>query len=540
MQFAKLVAWRPSQPKLADMRFESARNICATKRKWRLVQSHSNGADLSRPKTVSPMDPLEERQRYYHNPVVRARIHEFLGAAQNGEPSCEFLTRSDDGASPRFERHSPRSLNSLLDGGFEICRSLWDREVLIADFDIEYVNFDNPGEAFLNPHRVFAIQQPVVEAIEQLLLEYGITPLHVLSGRGHHFVWGIKQSSVEFKKLSTLGRGPPSLWETESGLHPPNHRPMPIELARAFAGLGLAMEFLAHQVKQIAAPLTPIPVELTAVEVGPSEHGREMISIDISEYGDPLHSRMLRVPFSVYLKPWQQPWGFDVDVLANLQPFFVIPLQRIDRRTGIFTMRDRRSTAELAGHSSTRIPDATRGTGELLQNYRKSKLAEFHALFYSQEQHTAELWPETYDRAPLEILPACVRATLEQPNDLLLRPAYIRQLVRVMLALGWHPRHIAGLICSKYGRNFGWTQFVDIDPATRADFYTRVFAGLFAAGTDDLLDFNCVSAQEHGTCTFSTCGHNLLNFKESALERRAHDKLAHWPFNRLLLSSKHS
>ena len=33
--------------------------------------------------------------------------------------------------------------------GFEICRSLWDRDALIADFDIEYVNFDNPTEAFL-------------------------------------------------------------------------------------------------------------------------------------------------------------------------------------------------------------------------------------------------------------------------------------------------------------------------------------------------------------------------------------------------------
>jgi hypothetical protein len=140
----------------------------------------------------------------------------------------------------------------------------------------------------------------------------------------------------------------------------------------------------------------------------------------------------------------------------------------------------------------------------------------------------------------LEILPACARVALEQPNDLLLRPAHIRLLVRVMLALGWHPRHIAGLISSKYGRDFGWTQFVNVDPATRADFYTRVFAGLFATGTDDLVDFNCVSAQEQGTCTFSDCGFDLLNFRKSALERRAHDKLAHRPFNRLLLPSEHS
>ena len=31
-----------------------------------------------------------------------------------------------------------------------------------------------------------------------------------------------------------------------------------------------------------------------------------MIAVDITEYADPLCSRVMRVPFSVYLKPWQQ------------------------------------------------------------------------------------------------------------------------------------------------------------------------------------------------------------------------------------------
>ena len=84
------------------------------------------------------------------------------------DPSCEFLTAS--GADElSFKLHSQRTLDSLLDGGFEICRSLWDRKALIADFDIEYVNFDNPTEAFVEPERVFAIQQPVEEVIERLL-----------------------------------------------------------------------------------------------------------------------------------------------------------------------------------------------------------------------------------------------------------------------------------------------------------------------------------------------------------------------------------
>jgi hypothetical protein len=485
------------------------------------------------------MTAPEERIHYYRGRNVRERIREFIGATDGGESSCEFLTGSGADALS-FKLHSQEALNSLLNGGFEICRSLWDRRALIADFDIEYVNFDNPTEAFVEAERVFTIQQPVQEVIERLLREYGIHALHNLSGRGHHFVWRIDLDSAEFRKLSDIGRGPPSLWEAEAKLHSPNLRAVPIELARAFAGLGLVMEFLAHRVKRIAAPLTKIPVELTAIEVGPSEHGREMISIDISEYGDPLHSRMLRVPFSVYLKPWQQSWAFAPQLLDDLQPVFVIPLQGIDWRQGIYTMRDATLAAKLAAHSSTRIPDSTRGTGKLLADYQKSTLAKVHAWFYSRDQHPQELWPETYDREPVEILPACARVALEQPNDLLLRPAYIRRVVRVMLALGWHPRHIAGLICSKYRRDFGWTQFVDVDPATRADFYTRIFTSLFANGTDDLIDFNCVSAQEQGTCSFSDCGVDLRNFRESALERRTHDKLAHRPFNRLFLPSKHS
>ena len=103
---------------------------------------------------------------------MRARIREFLGATADQEPSCEFVapvTRIRPRHSRRIHR---RTLKSLLDRGFEICRSLWDRDALIADFDIEYVNFDNPAEAFLDPERVFAIQQPVMETIEQLLREY--------------------------------------------------------------------------------------------------------------------------------------------------------------------------------------------------------------------------------------------------------------------------------------------------------------------------------------------------------------------------------
>ena len=59
-------------------------------------------------------------------------------------------------------------------------------------------------------------------------------------------------------------------------------------------------------------------------------------------------------------------------------------------------------------------------------------------------------------------------------------------------------------------------------------------------GRDDLIDFNCTSAREEGICFFTNCNDNLLRFREAALYRRKHDKLAHRPFNRLLLPTEHS
>jgi hypothetical protein len=477
---------------------------------------------------------------YYRNRDVHARIVEFLGGDALENPTCCYLVAGDMNQAQLHQHYGVRTLDSLFNGGLEICRSLWDETSLLADFDVEYVNFDHAAEAFLEPERVFEIQQPVADTIERTLQEYSISALHLLSGRGHHFIWRIQRGSEAFKRLVKLGRGPESLWEAGRQVEQPEWKDIPEELARAFAGLGLVMEFLAQKIKEISAPITQIPVELTAVEIGPSAHGREMISIDISEYGDPLCSRILRAPFSIYLKPWQQRWAFGAQELENLPPLVVVPLEKISWQEGISVMRDFAAAQELAQHSITKIPDAGESTQKLIADYEKSSVAKFHEWFYSQEPHPPDQWPGTYDQLPLEILTACARGILEQPNDLLLRPASIRRLVRVMLALGWHPRHIAGLITSKFARPFGWTQFKGCDPATRADFYTRVFAGLFATGRDDLLDFNCVSAQEQKTCPLSNCGFNLLEFQQSALDRRSHDRLAHRPFNRLFLSSEHS
>lgn len=495
------------------------------------------------------MDLTRRLQPYYAAAPVRARLAEFFGGRSLADATAHYLLayRSEESdASRRSELAGPlppHELPQCLDRGCDIARSLWDRTHLIAHLDIEYVNFDFPGEAYLNPWSTFRVQRPVIDAIQEILLEFGIVPLHLMTGRGHHFVWSIAQDSPVFHTLARLGRPPETLQQHYREPHSPRGDFVESELGRAFAGLGLVMEHLAQLVKERAASHCIVPVQLTDIEVGepgPDRPGREAISIDVSEYADPLHTRHIRAPFSVYLKPYRNRAAVGDHVVDRIPLLFEIPLFEISEADAIEVMRDAEKVADLARRASVRIPDETRGTDALMSSYESSDLFDFHCWFYAQEQHPPCEWADTYDQTPVDQLPSCAREILQQPNDLLLKPAGMQHVVRVFMALGWHPRHIAGLIRSRYERDYGWGQRWEFyDAQYRADSYTRLFAGLIATGRDQMVDLNCVSNREKGMCFEEECGHNLADYRDALAARRDHERLGCRPFNRLFLSDKH-
>jgi len=424
-------------------------------------------------------DITKTLQDYYRNPSVRSRIMEFLGGDSPDTTTCEYIT-ADGMCHPRRQPVSVRELSSKLDDGLDICRSLWDRESLIAHLDVEYVNFDFAAEAYLDPTRIFELQEPVARAIESLLRHFGIHPLHVLSGRGHHYIWSVPRNSEAFAQLVCLSGEKSPIGATPGR---PDAKTVPAALSKAFFGLGLVMEFLAQEIKKLASPECLIPIELTAVEVGPSVRGREMISLDISEYGDPLSTRTTRVPFSGYLKPWQQIHAMGTENIHRFGALVFVPLCGMTAREGMLVMRDTGCATDLAERVCTGIPNQTTGTLNLVGAYSGSPLKTFHDWFYSEDQDPVESWPATYDRTPLDSLPAHAREALIRPNDLLLRPYYMRLLTRLLMALDWHPRHIAGLIRSKFERDYGWgDQWVNYSPAMRSEFYTRIFSSQLATG----------------------------------------------------------
>ena len=267
-----------------------------------------------------------------------------------------------------------------------------------------------------------------------------------------------------------------------------------------FSALGLLIEYLAHLIKERAGACCLLPVELTAVRVGPSLTAhREMISIDISEYGDPLHTRAIRLPFTVYRKPWVSGEAW---MEREVPVFPAIPLYEMDFRQAIKTRQVEEEVLDLACRACVRIPLQEEGTARLLDAYLTSRLRRFHDFFYQAQHDPPECWTGTYDRTDPESMPGCVGHLLTFPNDMLLKPSGMQMVTRYLLGKEWHPRHIAGLIRSKFENpSFGWgVDWNDYDAGTRADFYVRIFSCLYLTGLDRLVDLNCTSVQEKECC----------------------------------------
>ncbi len=453
-------------------------------------------------------------RRYYQSRAVRERMAEFLG----GKPGAVYITASD-GHSSYSRPDFPSRLSAYLDRGLEVDRSLWGQQALIADIDLEYHNFDIPAAAWADPERAFRLQQPVVDQTLRILHGAGIRPLVLVSGRGYHFVWSVRRGSPAFQGLAEIGQVPSALMARYGRPHAPAGLRIDPTVGLAFAGLGLIVEFIAHGVLEACGRDCAVPVVPTAIEVGPGVNGREIVSFDLSEYGDPLYTRHIRLPFSAYLKPRQWDWLLGQAGAESFLPIFEIPLNGMNASRAIAVAREPRAVLELAQSVSVAIPDASEPMEELLNRYRASALAAFHERFHRQlrGQFQCPVEPAAV-RVPQS--PPCLRWPLEHPNDLLLKPAALQHVVRMLTALDWSPAAIAQAIWTAYRQDAGWGNiWRRIEPCQRGIFYTRLFAGLIATGTDKLIDMNCVSHQEKGFCGVGECVSNLVEFRDRLIEK---------------------
>lgn len=433
------------------------------------------------------MTPPLTARAYYANANVRQRLREYLGGSAKGAPAARSIcAMTRDVPPPVSWEHAWHGevddLDLACDQGADISRSLLDARSLIFFVELDHTNPESPGEPFLHPDDAFADMEPAYVAVSQTLDRFGLAPLVLVSGRGYHFVGRVTRDGPAARLLAGL---------VPAGTDDPG-----------WTGMCCVIEHLAHLVIRAYGP-GRLPLVVNGLPVGFTPHGRRAVSIDFSYCGDPLAVRHIRCAFSTYQWHRFRPDIFGPRV-GSLEPLVVVPRGDASLRATFRRGRTMRDALRIARRSSGDIPDVRTGLTRLIADYASSPLAQFHRCFL------AGLGTGSLPELPRD-LPQCVRASLNRPNDLLLKPEHLQHLVRSLLARDWRATDIAMLVqrCYEAPHDWGdrWTS--RMNPAMRAAFEVRVFAGLLASGVDDLVDFNCVSAQEKGLCPRTGCDHDL-------------------------------
>jgi len=469
-----------------------------------------------------PANRSIEVAEYLDDPAVQARMLEYCGATEGGPPTAAFVCGMDiTTAGPvgtwNEAPHVPLSeLPALWERQSDVSRSLWDAASLTFLFEIDYQNLDQPAEPFLHPAEVFFKLEPVYRTLKRVFAGWGLRPAVVITGRGYQFTGQVSLSDPVIDELAALAPGVPAWFERVEVRRPPGvTAPLDERQARAYMGLGLLLEHIAHVTLARVAERSQIPVVVNGTVVGDGLTGRECASLDFSHAGDPLDARHARIAFSPYQWHRMRPDIFGDAVASRLPPLCALFRTRASLEDTLREGRTLDAGIRAARQGSARLPNVAAGVSALIASYRRSSLAAFHREFHAEK---ALRLPEP--RLPGG-LPACMTTTLERPNDLLLKPEHVQHVVRGLLARQWTAAQIASLVRRLYEEDHGWgDRWIRTDAESRADFDVRVFAGLVATGIDGLVDFNCVSAQEKNLCPRGICGHDLRRDRDLLLARR--------------------
>jgi hypothetical protein len=461
---------------------------------------------------------LNKLTDYYSDPWVRYRIRQYCGETGT-RPTCVYLSalNGDQTTWDRAPRIPVEALEQLLTEGADVARSMWDRSSLLIHLDLDYQNIDVRDEGYRHPAEMFAKLEPTYRATIGVLHRLGLPLLPIITGRGYHFTGRVPLDSDVTYRLASIAPETPSWFATLAERCPAwmAAEMSPIQ-ARAYAGVGLIVEFLAHRILRRARRRAQIPVVLNGTVVGTGRIGRECVSIDVSYAGDPLDARHLRVAYGSYQK--------HTSVLRSAggtgrsAPMATVPRYRESLPALISGQRGLRHAARSARQRPAVIPLVSAGVRRVLDAYESSHLANFHRRFYAAPAGQSGRFEALAESRQWRSLPDCVIRPLLEPNDQLLRPAVIQHVTRALMAEGMAPRAIADVVQSRYAADFNWgDRWRAIDARTRAEFDVRVFAGLLATGLDRGLDFNCRSAQEKEVCPGTPCRCDLRTNRQRLL-----------------------
>jgi len=476
---------------------------------------------------------FEAVREYYRDKNVRERVDEFCGGKKF---TCEYIVGFGEFLARNGYRRPLRLSNrqndlaGMMDQGLDVFRAVWDKKATLAVWDVEYFNLDTWHGLYRNQLTYFELMEPVYQAIEELLAEYNIPHINDCTSSGYHFVSLIPFASPVHRKLERIGFPEETLLEKYSQVHGGDDKRSRIlseRAGRGYSAIGRLHEFFCHLIIQRTRESSPIPVAISDTAVGRMQRGREGMSLDITQYADPLYMRDIRTTFSTHQKHKVYLGKVGRETGRQLPVFATLPRNKLSIQELFKLRKDLRLAADYAKKCSGIIPDASSGWERAIKDYRQSELFAFHQDFDRVSHEPPERWKHTYWKLDLDAIPPCAASAIRNPTWGILNPTSILNLCRVLFANGWHPKHIAGLIRSYYETMDGWnTDWEKYHAATRANFWARIYCGMIATGTDTLSDFRCVAHQEKGYCVHPYCGFNLGDYRRKIQERLREHALA--------------
>ncbi|MBL4888633.1 MAG: hypothetical protein JKX97_01270 [Candidatus Lindowbacteria bacterium] len=434
---------------------------------------------------------------YYAHPAVRRHVESFCKKAEYvvGYGESEVWRGNKKG----FYTAPVKGLDRMFEYGLDILTCMYQHGQTLTLFDVEYYNPQYPGEAHLNPDRVYKLMEPVYRAIMTVYRRYDLPVMSVVSGQGYHFWTRIPHGRVH-SAIEKIGIIEPSVARTYK------RKKISQKAGLAFSGTGRLQMFLCGEIlkeigKQRKSGKKILPVYFS--DINPP-HSREAISFDLTTYADPIHMRDARVPFSCY-----QKHKVMVDKVgqenADKIPVRVLLPRKVPGHRELslercLQMRNHfRDASELAEKVGTKMPDASQAWDKILTAFHRSKFGAFYYHFDSGPRSPAKINKRQ--------LPPCVRKALNPEQ--LLEPTQVQTVVRVLDSMGHHPRAIAELIYKAYRR----TDFGKYDAQRRAYFWAEGYAALIHTGIDLKRDLTCLKHQQKDRCPKPMCGWDLKNYR---------------------------
>ncbi len=406
----------------------------------------------------------------FEHPFVREKILDYFRGDRKGKISAGYILGLPVGVNGDERFSSPEEdLSWVWSGGYKIFRSLFDTENILCPFFLKY----SPSSKIYSEEDIFSFLEPAYKSVRDLFYKFGLEPLPLMIDQGYLFISRTSLNSRAVRDLEKIGNITDTLKGRYSVSMGKRHRSIPIYQGRAHEGLSRIMEYFAHRAIKDIRKRTSKPIYLYESFQKTSDRATEAFHIDLNIYSDPLYLKVIDTPFSFSLNSKnEKSYVLPRDSFTNLDQ-----LLRIRKDTALME--------EYLKNIDTLIPDCNLGLRNLIRSYKASRLYQFHKSFDSIEHDAYWDWKNTYDKYSGDSIPGYVTNMIKNPNPALLNLANIQLLTKVLMRDNWHPKHVAGLIRSKYERNHGWgSLWYEYDASTRANFFVRLVAGLLVDGTD--------------------------------------------------------